>query len=207
MHGRGRVTPDTAVRFAQELDTTPELWLNLQGAVDIFDAKQQLRREIERRLKRRAAPIGLRTPGRRSQTDLLAFVKLVHGTAVIAVEGKVDESFDDLVSTWNDHSPGKERRLQALCATLGLRVADVGGIRYQLLHRTASAIYEAQRYRTLRAVMLVHSFSLTDASFHDFQAFAKSMGVPVQTVNRVSEERQCEGIRLRLAWVKDQPIK
>ena len=127
--------------------------------------------------------VDLRTPGRRSQTDLLAFVKLVHGTAVIAVEGKVDESFDDLVSTWNDHSPGKERRLQAFCATLGLRVADVGGIRYQLLHRTASAIYEAQRYRTLRAVMLVHSFSLTDASFHDLQAFAKSMGVPAQTVN------------------------
>ena len=61
----------------------------------------------------------LRTPGRRSQTDLLAFVKLVHGTAVIAVEGKVDESFDDLVSTWNDHSPGKERRLQAFARLSG----------------------------------------------------------------------------------------
>ncbi len=150
--------------------------------------------------------VDLRTPGRRSQTDVLAFVKLVHGSAVIAVEGKVDESFDKLVSTWND-SPGKERRLKALCATLGLRVADVGGIRYQLLHRAASAIYEAQRYRTMRAVMLVHSFSVTNASFRDFQAFAKSMGVPVQGVNRVSEERECEGIRLRLAWVKDQPIK
>ena len=31
--------------------------------------------------------------------------------------------------------------------------------------------------------VLVHSFSLTDASFHDLQAFAKSMGVPAQTVN------------------------
>ena len=77
------------------------------------------------------------------------------GDAVIAVEGKVDEPFGDLVSTWNDHSSGKERRLEALCASLGLRVADLGGIRYQLLHRTASAIYEAQRYRTTRAVMLV----------------------------------------------------
>ena len=92
--------------------------------------------------------VDLRTPGRRSQTDLLAFVKSVRGNAVIAVEGKVDESFGDLVSTWNDHSPGKERRLEALCASLGLRVADVEGIRYQLLHRTASAIYEAQRYRS-----------------------------------------------------------
>ena len=150
--------------------------------------------------------VDLRTPGRRSQTDLLAFAKLVHGSAVIAVEGKVDEPFADIVSTWND-SPGKELRLEALCAFLGLKVADVGGLRYQLLHRTASAIYEAQRYRAERAIMLVHSFSVTDASFRDFQAFAESMGMPVQAVNQVSEERECEGTRLRLAWVKDQPSK
>lgn len=148
--------------------------------------------------------VDLRTQGSRSQTDLLAFVESAHGNAVIAVEGKVDEPFGALVSTWNDHTPGKERRLEALCASLGLRVPDVGGIRYQLLHRTASAIYEAQRYRTTRAVMLVHSFSPTDASFRDFQAFAESMGTSVQTVNQVSGERECEGIRLRLAWVRDQ---
>ncbi len=147
--------------------------------------------------------VDLRTPGRRSQTDLLAFVKCVCGNAVIAVEGKVDEPFGDLVSTWNDGSASKERRLKALCYSLGLRVADVGGIRYQLLHRTASALYEAQRYRTTRAVMLVHSFSATNASFRDFRAFAESMGVPVQAVNSVSDEREREGIRLRLAWVRD----
>lgn len=151
--------------------------------------------------------VDLRTPGRRSQTDLLAFVKLTHGNAVIAVEGKVEESFGQYVSAWNDHSPGKKRRLEALCVTLGLRVADVGGIRYQLLHRTVSAIYEAQRYRTKRALMLVHSFSRTDTSFDDFQAFAALLGTPVQTVNQVSEERKCEGVRLRLAWVKDRPMK
>lgn len=150
--------------------------------------------------------VDLRTPGRASQTDLLAFVKLKvesdHGYAVIAVEGKENEPFCVPVSTWND-SPGKKFRLGRLCATLGLRVADVAEIKYQLLHRTASAIYEAQRYQTTRAVMLVHSFSVTNASFHHFQAFAEVMGIPVQAVNRVSGERVCEGIRLRLAWVAD----
>ena len=148
--------------------------------------------------------VDLRTPGRRSQTDLLAYLKLAHGNAVMAVEGKVEESFANVVSVWND-SPGKQRRLEALCASLGLRVTDVGDIRYQLLHRTASAIYEAQRYRTRRALMLVHSFSATDTSFRDFQAFTALMGTPVQTVNRVSGESECEGVRLRLAWVRDQP--
>jgi len=152
--------------------------------------------------------VDLRTPGRRSQTDLLAFIRCTHGDAVIAVEGKVEEPFGELVYVWNDHSPGRKRRLKALCTSLGLRVNDVGhNIRYQLLHRTVSAIYEAQRYRTTRAMMLVHSFSATDASFGDFQAFAMSLGIPVQAVNQVSGERECEGIRLRLAWVKDQPIK
>lgn len=151
--------------------------------------------------------VDLRTPGRRSQTDLLAFVKLTHGNTVVAVEGKVDEPFGELVSVWNDYSTGKECRLKALCMSLGLRVADVGDIRYQLLHRTASAIYETQRYRTKQALMLVHSFSATDTSFGDFQAFAELMGTPVRTVNQVSEERECEEVRLRLAWVKDQPTK
>ena len=150
--------------------------------------------------------VDLRTPGGRSQTDVLALVKSDYGYAVVAVEGKVDEPFNKLVSTWND-SAGKERRLKALCASLGLPVADVGDIRYQLLHRAASAVYEAQRYQTERAIMLVHSFSVTDTSFGDFQEFAKAMGIPVQSVNQVSEERECEGIRLRLAWVKDEPIQ
>lgn len=75
----------------------------------------------------------LRTTGRRSQTDLLAFIRCVHRNAVIAVGG-VDEPFGDLVSIWNDCSPGRERCLQSLCTSLGLRVADIGNIRYQLLH-------------------------------------------------------------------------
>ncbi len=62
--------------------------------------------------------------------------------ATIAVEGKVKESFADLDADWNV-TPGKQRRLDGLCETLALDVSGVGGIRYQLLHRTASAIYES----------------------------------------------------------------
>ena len=132
-------------------------------------------------------------------------MKLHRGDEVIAVEGKVDEPFGDWVSAWNDHSPGKERRLAAQCGSLGLRVADVGSLRYQLLHHTASAIYESQRCRITRATMRVHSFSVADTSFGDFQAFAEAMRVPVKTVNLVSAERECERIHLRLAWVRDRP--
>ncbi len=53
--------------------------------------------------------------------------------------------------------------------------------------------------------MLVHSLSAADTSFRDFTAFAEAMTLPVQAVNRISEERECEGVPFRLAWVKDLP--
>ena len=42
VHGRARITAETAVRFARVLDTTPEFWLNLQNTVDIFEARRKL---------------------------------------------------------------------------------------------------------------------------------------------------------------------
>jgi addiction module HigA family antidote len=38
---RGAVTPDMALRLAQALHTTPELWLNLQRAYDLWHAAHQ----------------------------------------------------------------------------------------------------------------------------------------------------------------------
>ena len=35
---RRSVTPDVAHRLARVLETTPEVWLNLQGAVDLYNA-------------------------------------------------------------------------------------------------------------------------------------------------------------------------
>ena len=150
--------------------------------------------------------VDLRTRGRASQTDLMVFAKVADRYAVVAVEGKVDEPFGPLVGDWNDGSAGRMARLEALCQTLGLNVTAVEHLRYQLFHRTASAIYEAQRYRCGRALMLVHSFSETDASFDDFVKFASSMGTPVHRPNSVSPPKMCEGIELRLVWVKDEPL-
>jgi addiction module HigA family antidote len=36
--GKRTVTPDTALRFARFTSTEPEFWLNLQQAVDLWDA-------------------------------------------------------------------------------------------------------------------------------------------------------------------------
>ena len=147
----------------------------------------------------------LRTPGRPSQTDLLALVGDDAGFAVLGVEGKVNEPFGPLVSEWlEDASTNKKKRLSVLRETLGLADGDVLHLRYQLLHRTAATIYEAQRYRIRRAVMVVHSFSKSHRWFEDFQKFAGAVRAPVSDLNELSANITVEGVSLRLAWVADR---
>lgn len=149
----------------------------------------------------------LRSKGRPSQTDLLALIKSASGYAVLGIEGKVNETLGPLVQEWLvDASPGKLTRLEILCGTLGLDRESVGHLRYQLLHRTCAAIYEAQGYAVDHAAMLVHSFSTNHAWFDDFRAFTDALGVPVDAVNRISDPIEREGIKLRLGWVSDQPL-
>jgi hypothetical protein len=148
--------------------------------------------------------VDLGTPGRNSQTDLMVIVGIDDNLAIIAVEGKVDETLGQLVSEWNDGSAGKLVRLRALCATLGLDINSVSDLRYQLLHRTASAIYEAKRYRCRKALMLVHSFSATKAWLPDFERFTFAMGIGVNGHDVLSPTKACEGVDIRLGWVSDK---
>ena len=147
----------------------------------------------------------LRSRGRPSQTDLLALIGDGEGFAVLGIEGKVDEPFGPLVSEWLvDASANKRARLSVLQETMGLADHDVSNLRYQLLHRTAAAVYEAQRYKIRRAVMLVHSFSDGHSWFDDFRAFADAIGTPVSGTNELSAKVGVEGISLRLGWVADE---
>ncbi len=146
--------------------------------------------------------VELGSPGRNSQTDLMVVVGLKDELGIVAVEGKVEEPFAEVIKDWNT-TPGKQRRLDGLCATLGLDVTQAAGIRYQLLHRTAAAIYEAKRYRCRHALMLVHSFSPTRRGFEDFAAFSRTIGLPLRQPDLCSTAKQCEGISLRLGWVAD----
>lgn len=113
-----------------------------------------------------------------SQSDLFALVRAGEQTIALAVEGKVDEPFDRSLGEWLVHaSPGKRQRLAHICDLLGLTQSLPQQIRYQLLHRTASAVIEAKRFKTDCAAMLVHSFSATRRWFEDYAAFAALFGV------------------------------
>lgn len=156
---------------------------------------------------------GLPGRGRPSQTDLLAILALRDGNAVLGVEGKVDEPFGPLIDEWLAGSEDKNRsdRIAGLCATLGVDVKVVGGLFYQLFHRTCASIYEAKRFGYKRAIMLVHSFAETRASpeypawFSDFKRFSIATGMLVTNPNSISLPKFCDGIEVRLAWVSDRP--
>ena len=138
---------------------------------------------------------------RSSQNDVWALAKCDDGLVSIAVEGKVDESFDRILSEWKaEASKGKEVRLNALTETLGLKAPIPDTVRYQLLHRTASAILEARRFCANHAVMLVHSFSPTNRWFDDFSAFASLFDLKPEIGQLVTTKLQ-DGMSLSLAWV------
>lgn len=113
---------------------------------------------------------------RESQSDVFALVRHPGGLATYTIEGKVDEPFGPTVGEWGANpSMGKKERLAALCELLGLEACPVD-IRYQLLHRTAAAIIEAEKFDAKYAGMIVHSFSLTKRWFNEFSRFAKLLG-------------------------------
>jgi hypothetical protein len=150
--------------------------------------------------------VALDTPRTPSQNDLWCMLATQQGQVSMAVEGKAGEDFDRRLGDWlgsGKESEGKKRRLKFLCDVLGISGEPAMHNRYQLFHRTASAILEAQRWRVGRAVMLVQSFSESKTSWQDYVDFAGLLGLSPAR-NAVAGPAIASGIELFLCWV-DSP--
>ena len=134
-----------------------------------------------------------------SQTDVLALARNDRGLCVVAVEAKVDEDFGPTLGDKRKNpSPGQTERLGHLQRLLGVgELPD--DIRYQLVHRTASAILVAQEFHARTAVMLVHSFGSRDNLRADFDAFGKAMN-GAKIVDNVLIVPSMDRPRLFLIW-------
>jgi hypothetical protein len=144
---------------------------------------------------------------RASQTDLFALAHSGSDLISIAVEGKVAEAFDATVGEWLDRRAAEQakrhrtrqpsaqarRRLAFLCELLQLEEGDILDLRYQLLHRTAAAILEAQRFAAHHALMLVHLFGAEDASLDDYQSLRAADGC-------ARRRRRCDRRRRQARW-------
>jgi hypothetical protein len=136
--------------------------------------------------------------GRGSQTDLLLVIRNASGYAIVGIEAKAKEGFEELVSA----RPRNRQRIEGFCERLGLDPGGVGDLRYQLLHRTVATLLEAKRYGSGEAIMLVHSFDANDASIDDYGVFAERLGLSGAEVGSLTSSKTIDGVTLRLGWAK-----
>lgn len=139
-----------------------------------------------------------------SNTDVLLVCNNGSNLGVAAIEAKAGETFGERVQEWKT-TEGRERRYLWACDFFGVDPGECQLLRWQLFHRTAAAVLEARRFCARDAVMVVHDFSSTNASLHDFQAFSDRLKVSGNCVGSISEPISVQGVSLRLSWVRDTP--
>jgi hypothetical protein len=140
---------------------------------------------------------------RPSQNDIFILAKGNCQLISITVEGKVSEGFGDTVNKWRANNSKEERqRLKFLLKKLQLTEDRVLPIPYQLLHRTASAIIEAENFGAKNALMLVHSFSQNDEGFDHYWQFSRLFNSDGK-INSLVFAKNIRGIDLYLGWVKE----
>lgn len=137
-----------------------------------------------------------------SNNDLLVVCHLPETLGVMAVEAKAGEPFGELVSAWNS-TPGRNARLAWACDFFGVDTGACGGLRWQLFHRTASAIIEAERFHAPHAIMLVHDFGEKVSWRDDYMAFADTIGIANADIGCLSDPKLVGGVSLRMGWVRD----
>ncbi len=141
--------------------------------------------------------------GHASQTDLWALLRSGERLVSLAVEAKAGEPFDQPVSEWLKDAPqgsGKPARLDQLCSLLEITRQEAEGCRYQLLHRSASAILEAQRFGASEAVCLVQSVARSPDAFSDFTHFTQQLGATARE-DGIAPAGERVGVRLWLGWL------
>lgn len=143
---------------------------------------------------------------RSSQNDIFILARGNDQLISVAVEGKVAEDFGQTIAHWKkvkDERTNKEERLNFLLQELNLQQKPVDHIRYQLLHRTVSAIIEAKKFNAKNALVLVHSFSQSYEHFDDYNQFLGLFGL-AGGKDSLTGPVNINGVDLYFAWVKGE---
>jgi len=139
-----------------------------------------------------------------SQTDILAIARNRRGLVVLGVEAKVDEPFGPtLGEKKHAASAGQLSRIAFLEKELGRTAVFDDRIRYQLLHRTVSALLTARAFHASVAVMLIHSFSPISRWREDFESFCQALDCRSNSAD-LREVPGIQGPRLLLGWCAGQ---
>jgi hypothetical protein len=141
-----------------------------------------------------------------SHSDLFVLAKSKAGLFSITIEGKVAEPFGERVAEL-PNSDGRAERLKFLRTKLGgLDETACMDKRYQLFHRTVSALIEAQNFCATKALMLVHSLNKTsNSSFLDYSNFCSLFNLN-PAVGEICRAGTFDGVELFLGWVNEHGV-
>ncbi len=151
--------------------------------------------------------VSLAGGSRPSQNDLFALMTCTGGLISMMVEGKAREDFDVTLGEWKKRTSAKgfQARMADIIEHIGLSKPIPDFIRYQLLHRTASAVIEAKRFHAQYAVVMIQSFVNDDTENH-YEDFCKFISLfdeePLK--NKLVEISRPHGKRLFAAWVQSK---
>lgn len=205
--------PEKHWKRGQSARTLAHCWEDCKGfpaEVDAVFKQAEALQNIKPLLAFPEWKVPLQGRGRPSQNDLWVLAKTTtshdttsHDLVSIAVEGKVDESFGQTLKEWNKGA-NRQKRLEYLLSRFDINIKKLPDhIHYQLVHRAASAIIEAERFGARAAVMLVHSFSHTDQSqgFEEYSEFCRLFGIEAKigVLGRMSARGK---LPLHLGWVR-----
>lgn len=191
----------------------------------VTNAFEQSGHEVLRRLVLDVAfvekPVFLDTLIGPSMNDLMGYAHNGAGEQiVVAVEGKTDETFGLPIASWvkgdrliprpeDIARPSRLRRLKFLAEQLGIEIEADTVLRYQLLHRTASALLEGALYGAAATVVIVHSFDVADAAnWDDYAAFLAVLGCDAHRKGEVVGPlllRSRPNTPLFFLWVSSSP--
>lgn len=201
--------PDKQWKQGYSAMLTAQTWENAFGLppeiVSIFnESEDEFFQKLELALAIPEYKVSLKGGNRPSQNDVFALLTSKKGLTSLTVEGKAREDFGPTLDQWRHKvsEKGYQTRLNHILSNSGLTGPIPGHIRYQLLHRTASAVIEAKRFHCKSAVMIVQSFveSDTENHFMDYGQLLQMYGVtPVK--EKINFLVNINGIRLSSAWV------
>ena len=192
---RGRSAFETSISWEYAADSKRGL---PDGICAAFDQVVELR-DAEVLMAIPEHEVALKGRGQGSHSDVWALLKTGAKYISLSVEGKAGEEFGDPIPQWLSTS-NRTSRWHDLCKILQVPPSPVPNLRYQLFHRTASSILEAQRFVISHAVMIVQNFPSVNAKWSDFEQFVIHLGAqPVR--GRIVNVPRSDSIMLFLGWI------
>lgn len=172
----------------------PEITSALHGHAD-FGVVEEWRAEPEAKLPFDSFR------GEPRNSDLAVYCRDTHGSFLLAVEAKADESYGETVSDCfrealerkiaNPSSNGLARIENLAIALFGSRQKGelrVSELRYQLLTACAGALAEAERHQFDRALMLVQEFVTKQTRDEKHRANARDLNSMVARLSHLEVE-------------------